>query len=84
MNISINETLSRTIMTGFTTLLVLLALFFLGGEIIQSFALALIIGIFVGTYSSIYVAGALALMLGVSKQDLMPVQKEGKQLDDNP
>ncbi|MGD2074723.1 MAG: protein translocase subunit SecF [Gammaproteobacteria bacterium] len=77
MNVSVNETLSRTVMTGVTTLLVLLALFFLGGEIIHAFALALIIGIFVGTYSSIYVAGALALLLGVSKMDLMPVQKEG-------
>jgi preprotein translocase subunit SecF len=77
MNTSVNETLSRTIMTGVTTLLVLVALFVLGGEIIHAFALALIIGIFVGTYSSIYVAGALALVLGVSKVDLMPVQKEG-------
>jgi preprotein translocase subunit SecF len=71
-------------MTGVTTLLVLLALFFLGGEIIHSFALALIIGIFVGTYSSIYVAGALALLLGVSKADLMPVQKEGGEADQGP
>jgi len=76
MNASINETLSRTLMTGVTTLLVLIALFLLGGEVIYAFALALIIGIFVGTYSSIYVAGAAALMLGVSKADLMPVQKE--------
>ncbi len=84
MNTSVNETLSRTVMTGVTTLLVLLALFFLGGEIIHSFALALIIGIFVGTYSSIYVAGALALLLGVSKADLMPVQKEGAEVDKGP
>jgi preprotein translocase subunit SecF len=84
MNTSVNETLSRTVMTGVTTLLVLLALFFLGGEIIHSFALALIIGIFVGTYSSIYVAGALALLLGVSKADLMPVQKEGAEADEGP
>jgi len=84
MNTSVNETLSRTVMTGVTTLLVLLALFFLGGEIIHSFALALIIGIFVGTYSSIYVAGALALLLGVSKADLMPVQKEGAEVDEGP
>ena len=84
MNISVNETLSRTVMTGVTTLLVLLALFFLGGEVIHAFALALIIGIFVGTYSSIYVAGALALLLGVSKADLMPVQKEGAEVDEGP
>jgi preprotein translocase subunit SecF len=84
MNISVNETLSRTIMTGVTTLLVLTALVFLGGEVIHAFALALIIGIFVGTYSSIYVAGALALLLGVSKADLMPVQKEGAEVDEGP
>jgi preprotein translocase subunit SecF len=77
MNTSVNETLSRTIMTGVTTLLVLIALFVLGGEIIHAFALALIVGILVGTYSSVYVAGALALVLGVSKRDLMPVAKEG-------
>ncbi|VAW77605.1 Protein translocase subunit SecF [hydrothermal vent metagenome] len=76
MNVSINQTLSRTLMTSLTTLLVLLALFFLGGEIIHSFALALIVGVFIGTYSSIFVAGATALALGVSKVDLMPVEKE--------
>ncbi len=84
MNTSINETLSRTVMTGVTTLLVLVALFFLGGEIIHAFALALIVGIFVGTYSSIYVAGALALVLGVSKADLMPVEKEVGEADSGP
>ncbi len=84
MNISINQTLSRTIMTSLTTLLVLLALFFLGGEIIHNFALALILGVVVGTYSSIYVASAVALALGVSKADLMPVQKEGARIDDLP
>jgi preprotein translocase subunit SecF len=75
MNVSINQTLARTMMTSLTTLLVLLALFFLGGEIIHSFALALIVGVFVGTYSSIFVAGASTLALGVSKADLMPVEK---------
>ncbi|WP_455234142.1 protein translocase subunit SecF [Thiogranum longum] len=84
MNTSINQTLSRTLMTSFTTLLVLLALFFLGGEIIHSFALALIVGVFIGTYSSIFVAGSSALALGVSKADLMPVEKEGAKVDDNP
>ncbi len=79
MNASINQTLSRTIMTSLTTLLVLTALFLLGGEIIHSFALALIVGVFVGTYSSIFVAGASALALGVSKADLMSVEKEGKE-----
>ncbi|HID00010.1 MAG TPA: protein translocase subunit SecF [Piscirickettsiaceae bacterium] len=76
MNISVNQTLSRTIMTSVTTLLVVFALFFLGGEIIHNFALALLVGIAVGTYSSIYVASALALMLGVSKEDLMPPPKD--------
>ncbi|MCO6413566.1 MAG: protein translocase subunit SecF, partial [Thiogranum sp.] len=70
MNSALNQTLSRTLMTGLTTLLVLVALFYLGGEIIHSFALALIIGVIVGTYSSIYIAGAAALALGVSKADL--------------
>jgi preprotein translocase subunit SecF len=76
-NSSLNQTLSRTLMTSLTTLLVLFALFVVGGEIIHSFATALIIGIVVGTYSSIYVASTAAIALGVSKADLMPVQKEG-------
>ncbi len=76
-NVAVNQMLSRTIMTSVTTLLVLLALFFLGGEIIHGFAMALIIGVVVGTYSSTYVASAVALMLGVSKEDLMKAPKEG-------
>ncbi len=85
MNASINQTLARTLMTSLTTLLVLAALFFLGGEIIHSFALALIVGVFIGTYSSIFVAGSTALLLGISKADLMPVQKEGaEEVDDRP
>jgi len=84
MNTSINQTLSRTLMTSLTTLLVLAALFFLGGEIIHSFAFALIVGVFIGTYSSIFVAGSTALALGVSKADLMPVEKEGKEADERP
>lgn len=83
INISLNQTLSRTLMTSFTTVLVLLALFFLGGEIIHGFAFALLVGVVVGTYSSIYVASTAALMLGVSKADLMQVQKEGV-VDDMP
>jgi preprotein translocase subunit SecF len=74
---SLNQTLARTIMTGLTTLLVLIALFIFGGEIIHAFAFTLIIGIIVGTYSSIYVASAVSLELGVSKYDLMQVEKEG-------
>ncbi len=76
MNTSLNQTLSRTLMTSLTTLLVLLALFFLGGKLIHFFATALIVGVFVGTYSSMYVASPVALLLGVSKSDLMPVKRE--------
>ncbi len=75
-NVAVNQMLSRTIMTSATTLVVLLALFFLGGEIIHGFATALIIGVVVGTYSSTYVASAVALLLGVSKEDLMKAPKE--------
>jgi preprotein translocase subunit SecF len=77
INVSLNETLSRTLVTSSTTLLVLLALLFLGGEIIHGFSLALIIGVVVGTYSSIYVASSSVVMLGVSRSDLMREQKEG-------
>lgn len=84
INASLNQTLSRTLITSITTMLVLLALFFFGGEVIRGFALALIIGIFVGTYSSIYVASNITLLLGVSKEDLMPPQKEGEEADDKP
>ncbi|MGY6555389.1 MAG: protein translocase subunit SecF [Wenzhouxiangella sp.] len=76
-NLSINQMLSRTLMTSVTTLLVLIALFYFGGEIIHAFAFTLIVGVIVGTYSSIYIAGNLAILLGASKQDLMPVEKEG-------
>lgn len=84
VNTSVNETLSRTVMTSTTTLIVLLALFYFGGEIIHGFAFALIVGVLVGTYSSIYVASAALLALGVSKYDLMEVEKEGAQLDVRP
>lgn len=82
INTSLNQTLARTIVTSMTTLIVLIALFVLGGEIIHNFSLALILGIVIGTYSSIYVASSAVLMLGVSKADLMPVEKEGQQMDD--
>jgi len=84
VNTSINETLSRTLMTSTTTLIVLFALFFFGGEIIHGFAFTLITGVVVGTYSSIYVASTTLLMLGVSKYDLMEVEKEGVALDARP
>lgn len=82
MNISINQTLSRTIMTSALTLVAVLALLFLGGEKIHSFALAMTIGIVVGTYSSIYVAGALALLMGLSRKDFLPPAKT--ELDEMP
>ena len=75
-NMSINQTISRTLMTSFTTLLVLISLYVFGGEVIESFALALIIGVVVGTYSSIYVASASALALGISRADLLVPEKE--------
>ena len=78
VNLSINQTLSRTLMTSLTTLLVLIALFIFGGEVIHAFSRALILGVVVGTYSSIYVASTAALALGVSKEDLLPVQQEGQ------
>ena len=84
VNNSLNQTLSRTIMTSVTTAIVVLALFILGGQIIHGFALVLLVGIIVGTYSSIYVASAAVLALGVSKEDLMPVKKEGAEVDSLP
>ena len=84
VNASLNQTLARTLMTSITTLLVLIALFIFGGELIHSFATALIFGVIIGTYSSIYVASSTALSLGISKADLMPVQKEGADLDEIP
>lgn len=75
MNLSINQTLSRTIMTSFLTLSVVLALLFLGGESLRGFSLALSIGIVIGTYSSIYVAGSLAIWLGLDKKDFIPKPK---------
>ena len=86
VNISVNQTLSRTLMTSVTTLLVLIALFIFGGEIIHAFAFTLIVGVMIGTYSSIYVASTTLLELGVSKFDLLAVEKEGAGavLDQNP
>ncbi|MCP4188343.1 MAG: protein translocase subunit SecF [Gammaproteobacteria bacterium] len=79
-NISVNQTISRTLMTSLTTLLVLLSLFFLGGEVIHAFALALIIGVLVGTYSSIYVATTTALALGIDRTDLLIPEKDSEEL----
>lgn len=83
INISLTQTLSRTFITSITTLLVLFALFYQGGALIHGFATALLFGVFVGTYSSIYVASSVALTLGVSKEDLIPevIEKEGADQD---
>lgn len=77
MNQSVNQTLRRTVLTSLTTLLVLFALFFLGGEVIRGFSIALIIGVIVGTYSSIFIASPVVLWLGLSREDMMLVKKEG-------
>ena len=84
VNDALNQTLSRTLMTSLTTLIVLLALFYLGGEVIHSFAGALIIGVVIGTYSSIYVASSMILALGISKEDILPSEKEKKEIDARP
>ncbi|MBG22449.1 MAG: protein translocase subunit SecF [Idiomarinaceae bacterium] len=83
---ALTDTMSRTVITSLTTVLVLLALFFLGGALIHGFATALLFGVFIGTYSSIYIASSLALALGVSREDLMPpeVEKEGEDLEPMP
>jgi len=77
VNASINQTLARTLMMSLTTLLTLGALYVFGGQIIHAFAFTLIVGVVVGTYSSIYVASTILLYLGVSKRDLLKVEKEG-------
>ena len=84
VNEALNQTLSRTLMTSLTTLLVLFALFYLGGEVIHSFAGALLIGVLIGTYSSIYVASSMILALGISKEDMLPSEKEKKEIDARP
>lgn len=84
VNRAVNDTLSRTIITSGTTLVVALALYIFGGQVIHGFALALVVGIFTGTYSSIYVASAAAVALGISRADLMPVPKEGAGMDARP
>lgn len=83
VNTSLNQTLARTFMTSLSTLLVLLAMYFLGGELIRPFTIALIVGVVIGTYSSIYVASNMVLALKVERAHLMPVPKEELQ-DDNP
>ncbi len=81
MNISINQMLGRTIITSGTTLLVLISLFSLGGQVIHNFALALIVGVVLGTYSSIYIASAAALYLDISTKDLLPPERDDSELE---
>lgn len=86
IDISLTQTLGRTLMTSGTTVVVLLALFFVGGEMIHNFATALLVGIGVGTYSSVYVASTLLLTMNVSQEDLMPpkVEIEGEEVEELP
>ena len=77
MNRAINQTLPRTLLTSLTTLMVLVTLLVLGGEVIRGFSFALLIGVLVGTYSSIFVASPTILMLGIKREDMLPVQQEG-------
>ncbi|KAF7768711.1 preprotein translocase subunit SecF [Pseudoalteromonas citrea] len=86
INISLTQTLNRTLVTSITTILVLVALFVWGGQTIHGFATALLFGVFIGTYSSVYVASSVAVAMGVSKEDLIPVEveKEGADLDAMP
>ncbi|MCP1339330.1 protein translocase subunit SecF [Idiomarina sp. M1R2S28] len=86
VNRALTDTLSRTLITSITTILVLLTLFFLGGPLIHGFATALLFGVVIGTYSSIYIASSVALKFGVSREDLMPpeVEKEGADQDPLP
>ena len=84
MNASLNQTLRRTILTSVTTLLVVLTLLLAGGEVIRGFAAALFIGVLVGTYSSIFVASPTVLVLGITREDMMTVKKEGEDLEASP
>lgn len=84
INVSLNQTLSRTLITSLTTLLVLFSILFIGGESTQGFAVALIIGVVIGTYSSIFIASNVILYMKVTREDLMLPVKEGSELDDIP
>lgn len=84
VNVSLNQTLGRTLITSFTTLLVLVSILLIGGDATQGFAIALIIGVIIGTYSSIYIASVVILMMNVTREDLMIPVKEGAELNDIP
>ncbi len=83
INTSINQTLSRTIVTSLTTLLVLVALYYFGGKVIHGFSLAMIVGVVVGTYSSIFVASSSLLMMGITREALLPPEKENDGREDD-
>ncbi|WP_415889385.1 protein translocase subunit SecF [Neptuniibacter sp. SY11_33] len=84
MNISLTQTLGRTLVTSLTTLLVLLALSVFGGEMIHGFATALLVGVFIGTYSSIYVAANVLIAMNICKEDLLPPEEKETEVDDRP
>lgn len=86
VDISLSQTMSRTLITSLTTLLVLVTLFLFGGQMIEGFAIAMIIGVVVGTYSSVFTRSTIALALGISRENLMPpeVEKEGEDLEQMP
>ncbi len=84
INTSLNQTLGRTLVTSLTTLLVLLALLIAGGEMIRGFALALTIGVVVGTYSSIYVAANMLLFMNITREDLLIPEKDTPEGSTNP
>ncbi|MGH1431659.1 MAG: protein translocase subunit SecF [Neptuniibacter sp.] len=84
MNNSLTQTLGRTLVTSLTTLLVLVALAVFGGEMIHGFAIALLVGVMVGTYSSIYVAANVLIAMGICKEDLMPPEEKEEEVDDLP
>ena len=84
IDLAINETLSRTLMTSVTTLIAVFALLLIAGDVLKGFSAALAIGVFVGTYSSIFVASSVALDLKLTARDLMPVQREKGTVDDMP
>ncbi|MFT7234817.1 MAG: preprotein translocase subunit SecF [Methylophagaceae bacterium] len=83
VNLALNATLSRTLMTSFTTLLVVSSLFVFGGEVIHAFSIALLLGIIIGTYSSVYIASNTILFMGVSKADLIPAEKDDEDTNED-
>ena len=84
IDLAINDTLSRTLMTSFTTLIAVFSLLLIAGDVLRGFSVALAIGVFVGTYSSIFVASSIALDLKITARDLMPVQHEKDAVDEMP